>query len=201
MNVSTNDLEAFYLTVRVNHSYEVLSGWTVAVRQNGTQVAGPYPTWPLGSLLHIDGYTGSHTFSGEETIVSGGKIWWGTMVELVEGGIGLRCRPSGAGGTGILDRTYHGKIPAPAYQTPEKRTFLFENVLKPQLGQFPRDRPFQRGPVHGMAGFTGFEYFCACVGDFSSFVTVERIVHQPTDTEIYRYRDEGGFISRAFVMP
>ena len=64
-------------------------------------------------------------------------------------------------------------------------------ALKVALREFPRERPFKRGPDNMVVG--DYEYFNQCSFDTVSFRNIEQMIYIPTGKRIYLYRDSGGF--------
>lgn len=81
---------------------------------------------------------------------------------------------------------YNGRILVPDMENVEK---IYDEVLKPALREFSRETPWKRGPDRLVVG--DYEYLSKCEGDLAAFKNWEKIIHTPTQKEIYSYSDKG----------
>jgi hypothetical protein len=150
-----NEIIEFLSRAREECSYESIGESGKRVLSDGRKQIGPYSE---RSLSYVDTYKGFERFEGREEIREDGKLVW---IREYEGG--------------IIDE-----------QHKEKETALrLYDVLKQALRQFPKDKPFKRGPDY--LNLNGYEYSDQCVGNMGTFNGTERIMHEGKKVYIFRY--------------
>ena len=91
----------------------------------------------------------------------------------------------------VWQAEYSGRMLEP--ESSELAEKVYNEVLKPALRQFPKDAPWKRGPDKLEIG--EYEYYNQCEGDLTASRNWEKIIHAPTQKEIYSYSDKGKLVN------
>ena len=111
-----------------------------------------------GKMKYIDSYKGFEEFRGMEEVIQKARRLWKRKYE------------------GCIIEVYKGMAEE-----------VYE-ILKHALRQFPKTKPFRRGPKHLRIG--EYQYFDVCRGDMKLFSGKEKILYK--GQEVYSLNYKGG---------
>lgn len=155
VDLGIDELSSFLVKIRDNCSYEVIKEQQEKVLEDGTRVIGPFVD---GKLSYVERYRGFDWFNGRGEVSLDGKLIWFWQ--------------------------YHGGVLDSLRGDKENTSRLYDK-LKSILRNFPRDRPFKRGPDN--LELDGYKYYDWCKGTIGSFSGNERMFYNREAPYLFSY--------------